>query len=162
MKGKKILMMKRTKRRRNASQGESAKSQAAVFGRDHFLRRAVLVRACAVLLAFAALLLAFDPALLTAKRKKPPTSKTVTGQVFDASDNVIAGAAVEMKNLETGKTSATYVGPDGRFTFTDLKLNQDYQFQAHFKGETSEVRKVSSWDTRTSLVLNLHIPAPKD
>ncbi len=151
----------RTKRRRNASRGESASSQAVVIFREHCLRRAVLVRACALTLAFAALLLAVDSPQLLAK-KKPPTSKTVTGQVFDASDNAIAGAAVEMKNLTNGKTSAIYVGPDGHFTFTDLKLTEDYQIQAHYKGQTSEVRKVSSWDTRTNLVVNLHIPAPKD
>lgn len=151
----------KTKRKRNASQGKSASSQAIVFFREHCQLRAVLVRACAVTLAFAALLLGFDSPRLLAK-KKPPTSKTVTGQVFDASDNAIAGAAVEMKDLTSGKTSAIYVGPDGHFTFTDLKLTEDYQFQAHYKGQMSEVRKVSSWDTRTNLVLNLHIPAPKD
>ncbi len=110
----------------------------------------------------AALWLAFGSTALLAKREKPPTSKTVVGQVFDASDNPIAGAAVEMTNLTTQKTSAIYTGPDGHFTFTDLKLTQDYQFKAHYKGQTSEVRKVSSWDTRFNLVLNLHIPAPKD
>ena len=113
-------------------------------------------------LAFAMLWLVFDAAPLTAKRRTPPTSKTVVGQVFDASDNPIPGAAVEMTNLTTGKTSGIYTGPDGRFTFTDLKLTQDYQFKAHYKGQTSEVRKVSSWDTRFDLVLNLHIPPPKD
>lgn len=123
---------------------------------------AFLMRVCAVTLAFAAIWLAFDAVPSMAKRRKPPTSKTVTGQVFDASDNVIPGAAVEMKNLTTGKTLAIYAGTSGHFTFTDLKLTQDYQFQAHYKGQTSEIRKVSSWDTRTNLVLNLHIPAPKD
>jgi len=115
-----------------------------------------------VALAFAALGLAFDSAPLMAKRRKPPTSKTVVGQVLDPSGNGIAGAAVEMKDLTTNKTSGIYTGPDGRFTFTDIKLTEDYQFRARYKGQSSEVRKVSSWDTRTSLVLNLHIPPPKD
>jgi hypothetical protein len=106
--------------------------------------------------------LAFDAATLTAKRRKPPTTKTVVGQVFDAQENAIVGAAVVMKNLTTGKTTAIYTGTEGRFTFTDLKLRQDYQFMANYKGQSSEVRKVSSWDTRFNLVLNLHIPAPKD
>ena len=119
-------------------------------------------RACAVALAFAALWLAFDAAPLMAKRRKPPTSKTVIGQVFDASDNAIAGAAVEMKDLTTGKTTAIFTGPQGHFTFTDLSLTQDYQFSAHFKGQSSELRKVSSWDTRFKYVINLHIPPPKD
>lgn len=121
-----------------------------------------IAQACAVTVAFAALWLAFDAAPLTAKRRKPPTSKTVVGQVFDASGNGIPGAAVEMKDVTTGKTTAIYAGPEGRFTFTDLKLTEDYQFRAHYKGQSSEVRKVSSWDTRFNLVLNLHIPPPKD
>jgi Carboxypeptidase regulatory-like domain len=120
------------------------------------------IRACAVALALAALWLAFDSAPSMAKRRKPPTSKTVVGQVFDAQDNAIPGAAVELTDLTTGKTTAIYTGPEGRFTFTDLKLTEDYQLKAHFKGQSSEVRKVSSWDTRFDLVLNLHIPAPKD
>lgn len=97
-----------------------------------------------------------------AKRKKPPTSKTIVGQVLDASGNGIPGAAVEMTDLTTGKTLAIYAGPDGRFQFTDLKLTEDYQIRAHYKGESSDARKVSSWDTRTNLVLNLQIPPPKD
>lgn len=117
---------------------------------------------CALAIAFAALWLAFDAAPLAAKKSKPPTSKTVVGQVFDAQDNPIVGAAVEMTDLTTGKTAAIYTGPEGYFTFNDLKLTEDYQFMAHYKGQSSEVRKVSSWDTRFDLVLNLHIPAPKD
>ena len=121
-----------------------------------------IARVCAVMLVIAALWMAFDSARLMAKRRKPPTSKTVVGQVLDPSGNGIIGAAVEMTDLTTGKTLAIYAGPKGHFTFTDLKLTEDYQFRAHYKGQSSEVRKVSSWDTRTNLVLNLHIPPPKD
>ncbi|HZT68570.1 MAG TPA: carboxypeptidase-like regulatory domain-containing protein [Terriglobia bacterium] len=129
---------------------------------DSDLFSAASMKACALMLAFAALWTALDSVPLMAKREKPPTSKTVVGQVFDQSDNGIPGAAVEMTNLATGKKTAIYTGPDGRFTFTDLKLNEDYEFQAHYKGQSSDIRKVSSWDTRTNLVLNLHIPPPKD
>lgn len=122
----------------------------------------VAFRACALALAFAALCLIFDSAPLMARKKKLPTTKTVIGQVFDAADNPIGGAAVEMKDLTTGKTTAIYAGPQGHFTFTGLSLTQDYQFRAHYKGKSSEVRKVSSYDTRTNLVVNLHIPPPKD
>lgn len=121
-----------------------------------------VTRALALVLALAVVWIASDAVPLMARKKKPPTSKTVRGQVFNAKDNAIAGAAVEMTDLTTHKTSAIYTGPEGHFLFTGLSLNQDYQFRAHYKGKTSEVRKVSSWDTRTSLVLNLHIPAPKD
>ena len=145
-----------------SSRGESFLPREFAAARSLALFSAAITSVSAVTLGMAVLWLAFGPTALLAKRQKPPTSKTVVGQVFDASDNPIAGAAVEMTNLTTHKTSAIYTGSDGHFTFTDLKLTQDYQFKAHYKGQSSEVRKVSSWDTRFNLVLNLHIPAPKD
>ena len=158
-----IRMLKLTmKRIRNTAGDGLALSQAAGLSLSGRRLSTSIIRICAIALAVGALWLAFDPAPLTAKRKGPPTSKTVVGQVFDASDNPIAGAAVEMTDLSTNKTSAIYTGPDGRFSFTDLKFTKDYQIKAHFKGQSSEVRKVSSWDTRTDLVLNLHIPAPEE
>jgi Carboxypeptidase regulatory-like domain len=154
-----ILTMKRIFK---TSEDGSAMSQTGVPSRSGGRLSTSVIQACAIALAIGALWLAFDSAPLTAKKKGPPTSKTVVGQVFDAQDKAIPGAAVEMTDLATGKTSAIYTGPEGRFTFTDLKFTIDYQFKAHYKGQSSEVRKVSSWDTRTDLVLNLHIPAPKD
>lgn len=136
--------------------------RTGALGRSHWQLPTLAMRSCAIALALAGLWLVSGAAPLTAKKKGPPTSKTVVGQVFDGQDNAIAGAAVEITDLSTNKTSAIYTGPEGRFTFTDLKLTEDYQLKAHYKGQFSEVRKVSSWDTRTDLVLNLHIPAPND
>lgn len=112
-------------------------------------------------LTFAVVCLVFDASPLMARKKKLPTTKTVRGQVLDASGNGIAGAAVEMTDLTTHKTSAIYTGTGGHFLFAGLSLNQDYRFRATYKGKSSEVREVSYWDTRTTLVLNLHIPPPK-
>lgn len=145
-----------------AAGGKSSALQSA--GLSHMSERPLpaAFRAGAVALALVALCLIFDSAPLMARRQKLPTTKTVIGQVFNASDNGIVGAAVEMKDLTTGKTLAIYTGPQGRYTFTGLSLMEDYQFRARYKGQTSEVRKVSSWDSRTKMVINLHIPAPKD
>lgn len=150
------------KRRCDASGGRYVLSQTNLSNRSKESRSAVITSTCALALAFAGLWLAFASTPLMAKRRKPPTSKTVVGQVLDPSGNGIMGAAVEMTNLTTGKKTAIYAGAGGHFTFTDLKFTQDYQFRAHYKGQSSEIRKVSSWDTRTNLVLNLHIPPPKD
>ncbi len=99
---------------------------------------------------------------LMARKKKPPTTKTVRGQVLNPSENGIAGAAVNMTDLTTGTKSGIYAGTGGRYVFSGLKPTHDYQFRATYKGKSSEARKVSSWDTRLRLVINLHIPPPKD
>ncbi len=121
-----------------------------------------LQRACTLALVLAVLGLAWGAPSLMARKKKPPTTKTVRGQVLDASDNGIVGAAVEMTDLTAGKKTAIYTETGGHFTFTGLKTFDDYQFRATYKGQASETRKVSSWDTRMRVVVNLHIPPPKD
>lgn len=97
---------------------------------------------------------------MVAKDKK--ISRTVTGAVLDESENGIVGASVVLTDLQTGKKNATYTKEDGRYQFNDLQPSHDYEVQANHKGLSSEVRKVSSFDDRNTIVLNLRIPPPKD
>jgi Carboxypeptidase regulatory-like domain len=128
-------------------------------------RRARLHRmawSCALALTLATLGLTAGAPSLLARKTKPPTTKTIRGQVLDAQDNGIVGATVEMTNLKTGAKTAIYTGDGGHFVFTGIKTYDDYQFRATYKAQASEIRKVSSWDTRMQMVLNLHIPPPKE
>lgn len=107
--------------------------------------------------AFAGLL-ASSPA---AAKKKPPIPRMISGRVFDKNDAGISGATVELTDLQTSKTVAIYTTSDGRYQFSDLDLTHDYQVKASYQGMASETRKASSIEER-QLVLNLHIPPPKD
>jgi hypothetical protein len=100
------------------------------------------------------------PALLAKERK--PITKTVTGLVMDPNENGIVDAAVSITNLQSGKKFTTVSQEGGRYQFANLSLHDDYEVQAVYKDMSSEVRKVSSFDTRLRLVLHLHIPPPKD
>ena len=93
-------------------------------------------------------------------KEKKPQSRTVTGVVVDEADNAIQGATVELKDLQTGKVLDIYSQEGGQYQFTDLRFDHDYTVKATYKGSSSEVRQVSSFDTRTRLVLNLTIPKP--
>ena len=93
-----------------------------------------------------------------AAKQKAPTTKTVSGAVTDKAENGISGAAVTLKNLQTGKTVAIYADANGHYSFSDLDPHYDYEIQASFKGVSSETRQVSSFDTRRKLVINLTIP----
>ena len=97
---------------------------------------------------------------LIAKEKKTP--RIVTGTVLDEADNPISGAAVVLTDLQTGKKSGTFTKEDGIYLFSDLQPTRDYEVQAAHKGQTSQVRKVSMFDNRNRIVLNLTIPPPKD
>jgi len=102
----------------------------------------------------------FHASGLAAKKQKAPTTKTVSGKVMDQADNGIGGAEVTLKNVQTGKTIAIYAEADGQYQFTDLDPHDDYEIQANSKGVASDVRKVSTFDTRWKVVLNLTIPPP--
>lgn len=112
----------------------------------------------AAVLVFCVLTLS-GPALL-AKQKKPIV-KTISGEVLDASENPIVGASVQLSDETLGKKIAIYSEDGGRYEFSDLDPNHDYEVQATYKGVSSEVRKASSLDPRTRVVLNLRIPPPK-
>ncbi len=98
-----------------------------------------------------------SPQALFAKKKEPP-SRTITGQVMDKASNPISGAAVELNDLTSGKKIAIYSQEDGSYQFAGLRLDHDYELQAHYQGEASEVRKVSSVEPRNRVVINLRIP----
>jgi hypothetical protein len=114
------------------------------------------------MVAVAALCLAAAsvPALM-AKQKKPIT-KTVSGLVLDPNENGIVDAAVSITDLQTGKKFTTVSQEGGQFQFTALSVHDDYEVQAVYKDLSSEVRKVSSLDTRLRIVVNLRIPPSKD
>jgi len=98
------------------------------------------------------------PSALASKKK--PLTKTIHGQVLDASSQPIAGAAVELTDVTTGKKRGIYADAEGRYQFTDLNPHDDYQVKATYKSQESAVRNASSLDNTYVLVLNLTVPAP--
>lgn len=95
-------------------------------------------------------------------KKKEKIPRVVSGIVLDESDNPIVGAVVEMTDVQTGKKTATYSQEGGQYLFSGLDENHDYKIQATFKGISSRVRTASSFDTRSTIRLNLQIPPQED
>lgn len=112
--------------------------------------------------ALAAMAAMLSPVRAAAKKEKPPTTKTVSGRVFDGQGKGIANAVVSLTDLTSKKKVVLYSGQDGSFQFSGLSFNDDYEIRATYNGESSQDRKVSSWDTRDRLVMNLHIPPPAE
>jgi hypothetical protein len=121
------------------------------------LRRAK--KLAALTLAFAGGILLLGVAATWAKDQRP-TSRTVTGVVMDDGETFIQGAMVELKDLQTKKVLDIYSQKDGKYQFTDLRFDHDYTIQASYNGLSSELRQVSSIDTRWTLVLNLTLLKP--
>ena len=115
---------------------------------------------CMVSTAFLAAGVLTGAASLIAKEKKP--SRLVTGIVSNEAYDPIAGAAVTLTDMQTGKKTALYTGTDGTYLFSGLETTREYEVQATHNGMSSRVRKVNTIDPRNKITLNLRIPPPKE
>ena len=91
---------------------------------------------------------------------KDTNTRIVSGFVKDQNDNPIPGAIVQLKNMKTSKVIDFPTKDDGRFTFRDLHLNEDYELVAKHDQLTSPVKKVSIYDTRKNIVLTFKLEPP--
>ncbi|MGO8735722.1 MAG: carboxypeptidase-like regulatory domain-containing protein [Terriglobia bacterium] len=91
-------------------------------------------------------------------KDKQPTTRTITGTVFDEAGNTIQGAAIELTDVQTGKVLDIYSQEAGQYRMSDLRFDHDYTVKATYEGSSSEVRRISILETRWTLVLNLTIP----
>lgn len=145
-------------RKRIPGSGSQPSDRGAANARSLFhCRGRVTGRLALVVFCLAAV---FTPTL--PGKEKRVTTKTISGSVLDENENGIVDAAVSITDLQSGKKFTTASKEGGRFSFADLPPGHDYEVQAVTKDKSSEVRKVSSLDTRLRIVLNLRIPPPKE
>jgi ABC-type transporter Mla subunit MlaD len=91
-------------------------------------------------------------------KDRQPTTRTITGTVFDDAGNTLQGAAIELTDVQTGKVLDIYSQEAGQYRMSDLRFDHDYTIKATYEGSSSEVRRISILETRWTLVLNLTVP----
>jgi len=121
-------------------------------------RRGVKFTALTLMLVVGVLLLG---AIAAWAKDHQPTTRTISGTVYDQSENSISGASVELTDVQTGKVLDIYSNEAGQYQYTDLRFDHDYTVKGMYKGLSSEMRHISILETRWTLVLNLTIPIPK-
>jgi len=94
-------------------------------------------------------------------RKKEPVLKTVHGMVVDKGEDAIPGALVFLKNMQSKTVKSSFADDDGKYRFSGLDPNTDYEIHAEFKGDVSPTRRLSALDDRKDIYLNLTIPRKK-
>ncbi len=93
--------------------------------------------------------------------KDEPQTRTLTGQVTDKANAPIAGAVVYLQNTRT-QTVKTYITSEGgNYRFSSLSPNVDYQVRAEYQGHKSDTKTLSSFDSRSNVVMHLKINMAK-
>jgi carboxypeptidase family protein len=120
-----------------------------------------LVRARVLFLPALAVFLAAAVLPGAAQDKKQPLLKTVHGMVLDKSEDAIPGAIVFLKNLQNKTVKSSFSDDGGKYRFSGLDPNTDYEIHAEFKGDVSPTRRLSALDDRKDIYMNLVIPRKK-
>jgi len=100
-------------------------------------------------------LLAALPSL--AKEKDTTPGRLLTGKVLDKQDNPVANAVVYVTDSRTRAVKTYIVGADGTYRFPALAANVDYEIYAQLAGKTSDTKKMSQFDDRKQVKIDLRI-----
>jgi hypothetical protein len=94
--------------------------------------------------------------------KRESQLRTIHGVVLDKSDNLVSESVVFLKNARTNVVRSSYTDNTGKYRFSGLDPNTDYEVHAEKEGEKSSTHTVSSFDNRKDITLNLKIEKKKD
>jgi hypothetical protein len=100
-------------------------------------------------------------AVATPAPKNEPQTRTLTGQVTDKSDSPLAGAVVYLENGRTHAVKTFITDIAGNYRFSSLSSNVDYQIRAEYQGHKSDTKTLSSFDSRSNVVIHLKINIAK-
>jgi hypothetical protein len=112
-----------------------------------------------ILFVFALLLaVVAGPASAQQSRKgDDPAVRSVQGTVSDAAGAFVEGAVVQLKNVKTLQVRSFITQADGKYHFHGLSTNADYELKADHNGVSSSVKTLSSFDSRTTAIINLKL-----
>jgi hypothetical protein len=100
----------------------------------------------------------FGPATVaTAADKNTPQLRLLTGQVTTHADAPLADAIVYLKNTKTLAIKTFITDAQGNYRFPALSPNVDYEVYAEYKGTKSDVKTLSSFDSRQHAFINLKV-----
>jgi hypothetical protein len=93
--------------------------------------------------------------------KNEPQTRTLSGQVTDKADAPIVGAVVYLQNTRTQAVKTFITSEGGNYRFSSLSPNVDYQVRAEYQGHKSDTKTLSSFDSRSNVVMHLKINMAK-
>ena len=95
------------------------------------------------------------------RKSTRPTSRTLTGNVLDKSDQPVPNAVVYIKDTKTLAVKTFIAQNDGTYRFPGLSNNVDYEIYAQHDGKKSGTKVLSQFDDRAEARINLKIDVNK-
>lgn len=113
------------------------------------------MRAATVAMASLLGLMMFAAPSIAKEREAP--GRLLLGKVTDRRDNPLPNAIVYVTDTRTHAVKTYIVGEDGTFRFPALAANVDYEVYAQINGKASDTKRVSQFDDRKVINVDLKI-----
>ena len=91
------------------------------------------------------------------EKQKGPQLRSVSGRVTGSGDTPLKDAIVYIKNTHTLAVKTYIADAAGNYQFNGLLPNTDYEIFAESKGNKSNTRTLSLFDSRKDVTINLKI-----
>lgn len=85
------------------------------------------------------------------------STRTIKGAVLGPNDQNVSGAIVYLKNTQSNDILSYITQANGQFLFGYTPTNIDMKLWAVYKGKKSAVTTISSFDTRSKIMVTLHV-----
>lgn len=93
--------------------------------------------------------------------KSTANQRTIEGLVQDAMRNPVARAIVQLKDMKTLQIRSFVSQNDGTYRFAGLKMDTDYEMKATAGDLSSETKRISSFESRKVVTVNLQLQEKK-
>jgi hypothetical protein len=94
-------------------------------------------------------------------QQRGPVQRVVQGKVTDKSEAPLKGAVVYLKDTQTLSVKSSITDDEGSYRFGQLSQNSDYEVWAEINGKKSNVKAISSFDSKNTFYINLKIDTSK-
>ena len=125
------------------------------------LRRLLTASTLLALVGIAALHAQYNPkgVISTGKKEKQEDAnlRSIEGVVSDADRNLIPKAIVQLKDMKTLQIRSFVTSAEGAYHFASLRTDTDYELSASLGELKSPTKRVSSFETRKTVTVNLQL-----
>jgi hypothetical protein len=91
------------------------------------------------------------------KKKADPTIRTVQGTLSDAAGDPISSGIVQLKDMKSLQVRSFITLDGGKYHFSGLSANVDYEIKGEFNGAESDTKTLSVFDSRKEAIVNLKL-----